>query len=155
MRKLSIERGRIEIWAAAIVYVIARLNFLFDPENEVRVTADEMCAFFNTKKTTIGNKAGLIQKACNLYLGNTEFSAPEIVNMLRLYETEEGFLVPGSMLDAFEDILPAGKESRSAQTEIKAEERGHQRSRVSGKSKPHDTDEKEDRNRQLKLFDDS
>ena len=154
MRKLSIERGRIEIWAAAIVYVIARLNFLFDPENEVHVTADEMCGFFNTKKTTIGNKAGLIQKACNLYLGNTEFSAPEIVNMFRLYETEEGFLVPGSMLDAFEGIAQAGQESRSAQTEIKAEERGHQRSRVSGKSKPHDTDEKEDCNRQLKLFDD-
>jgi len=90
LRKLSIQRGRIEIWAAAIVYVIARLNFLFYPENEVSITADEMCAFFGTKKTTVSNKAGLIQKACNLYLGNVEFSAPEIVNMFLLYETEEG-----------------------------------------------------------------
>ena len=31
-RKLDITRGRKEIWAAAIVYVIARLNFLFDKE---------------------------------------------------------------------------------------------------------------------------
>jgi hypothetical protein len=155
MRKLSIQRGRIEIWAAAIVYVIARLNFLFDPENEVNVTADEVCGFFNTKKTTVGNKAGVIQKACNLYLGNTEFSAPEIVDMFTFYETEEGFLVPGSMRDVFEDKLRAGQESRSAQTAMNAEKKGHPPSRVSGKSKPHDTDKNEDRNRQLKLFDDS
>ncbi len=35
MRKLSIQRVRAEIWAAAIIHVIARLNFLFDPENDV------------------------------------------------------------------------------------------------------------------------
>jgi hypothetical protein len=41
MRKISIQRGRIEIWAAAIVYIIARLNFLFDPESEGHITADK------------------------------------------------------------------------------------------------------------------
>jgi hypothetical protein len=60
MRKLSIQRGRIEIWAAAIIYVIAQLNFLFDPESGVHITADELCAFFETKKATISTKAGLI-----------------------------------------------------------------------------------------------
>jgi len=43
-RKLDLSRGRKEIWAAAIVYVIARLNFLFDPENERRLTPDLLCA---------------------------------------------------------------------------------------------------------------
>ncbi|MDF1590217.1 MAG: DUF6398 domain-containing protein [Desulfobacterales bacterium] len=32
-RNISLVRGEKEIWAAAIVYVIARLNFLFDRDN--------------------------------------------------------------------------------------------------------------------------
>ena len=31
-RKISITSGKKEIWAASIIYVIARLNFLFDSE---------------------------------------------------------------------------------------------------------------------------
>jgi hypothetical protein len=31
-RKIDIARGKAGIWAAAVVYVIARLNFLFDGE---------------------------------------------------------------------------------------------------------------------------
>jgi hypothetical protein len=52
-RTLSIVRGRKEIWAASIVYVIARLNFLFDPENELVLTAGTICEFFGAKKSTI------------------------------------------------------------------------------------------------------
>ena len=53
-RKLTITRGKKEIWAASIVYVIARLNFLFDKENEYYITTDTICDFFKTKKSTIG-----------------------------------------------------------------------------------------------------
>jgi hypothetical protein len=94
MRRLSIQRGRVEIWAAAIIQVIARLNFLFDPENEMNITADELCAFLGTKKSTVNSKAGLIQKACDLYLGDAEFSSPEIAKLFRIYKTDEGFLIP-------------------------------------------------------------
>jgi hypothetical protein len=100
MRKLSIQRGRIEIWAAAIIYVIARLNILFDPESGVHIAADELCAFFGTKKATISNKAGLIQKTAKIFLGDPNFSSAEIVDMFRLYETEDGLLIPGSILDS-------------------------------------------------------
>jgi hypothetical protein len=73
MRKLSIQRGRVEIWTAAIVHLIARLNFLLDPENELSLTADDICKFFGTKKTTVSSKAGPIQKTGNIYLGDAEF----------------------------------------------------------------------------------
>ena len=65
-RKVSVTRGKKEIWAAAIVYVIARLNFLFDMENEFFLSADTICDFFGTKKSTAGNKATQIEKICNL-----------------------------------------------------------------------------------------
>ena len=74
-RKISITRGKKEIWAASIVYVIARLNFLFDPENELFLTADTICEFFGTKKSTVGSKATQIEKICNLGLGAEGFCA--------------------------------------------------------------------------------
>ena len=104
MRKLFIQRGRTEIWAAAIVHVIARLNFLLDPENELSFTTDDICKFFGTKKTTVSSKAGLIQKTGNIYLGDAEFSIPEIARMLSIYETQDGLLIPGFML--FDATLP-------------------------------------------------
>jgi uncharacterized protein DUF6398/SEC-C motif-containing protein len=73
MRKLNIQRGHMEIWAAAIVYVIARLNFLFDPESDVSLSADMICDYFDTVKSTVGNKASLIQKTCDLYYGAKGF----------------------------------------------------------------------------------
>lgn len=56
-RTLDISRGKKEIWAASIMYVIARINFLFDTMNPLFLTADIICDFFNTKKSTISNKA--------------------------------------------------------------------------------------------------
>ena len=46
-RTLSITRGQPEIWAASIIYVIARLNFLFDQDNPYYLTADTIAEFFN------------------------------------------------------------------------------------------------------------
>jgi hypothetical protein len=154
MRKLSIERGRIEIWAAAIVYVIARLNFLFDPENETNVTADELCAFFGTKKTTVSSKAGLIQKACDLYVGDAEFSSPEIANMFRIYDTEEGLLIPGSMINENGKIEWSENTSRAVHFGDKVGGKETQIQKDREEIQPsNETKPKED-DRQLKLFDD-
>ena len=145
MRKLSIQRGRIEIWASAIVHVIARVNFLFDPENEISITANDVCKFFGTKKTTVSSKAGLIQKECDIYFGNKEYCTPEISDMFRIYETKEGFLVPGFMRDNLDEKPPAGYKPRSTKNVKKA---------VENKNKSHGIDGKKDSERQLKLFDD-
>ncbi len=73
---------------------------MFDPANDAHITPDELNAFFNTKKSTVTQKASQIRTACNLHVVSEEFSVPEIAQMFRLYETEEGFLVPGFTLDA-------------------------------------------------------
>jgi len=150
MRKLSIQRGRIEIWASAIVHVIARVNFLFDPENEISITADDVCKFFGTKKTTVSSKAGLIQKACDIYLGNKEYCTPEISDMFRIYETKEGFLVPGFMRDNLDEKPSAGYKFQSTKNDEKRDRRGN----LKIKNKSYDIDGKKDSKRQLKLFDD-
>jgi hypothetical protein len=153
MRKLSIQRGRIEIWAAAIVHVIARLNFLFDPQNEVYFTVDDLNAFFGTKKTTVSNKAGMILKAANIFPGDPEFSSPEIANMFRLYETEDGLLIPAAILDEM-DIKESGKETQPGTAFHPAARETQRRpepqpARSAGDPKKNDVVD-----RQLKLFDD-
>jgi len=165
MRKLNIQRGRVEIWAAAIIHVIARLNFLFDPESDLFITTDDICDHFGTVKSTVGNKATGIEKACKLGMGNKDFCRPDIVDMFTFYETPDGFILPKSILSEFKmDGLPV-KEKRSQSGRLPAVEQTHQKKKktrtgndgqkdaarqIAGKKKKEET-----HFRQLKLFDDN
>jgi hypothetical protein len=152
MRKLSIQRGRIEIWAAAIVHVIARLNFLFDPQNEVYFTADELNSFFGTKKTTVSNKAGMILKAANIFPGDPDFSSPEIANMFRVYETEDGLLIPAAILDEM-GIKESEKETQPGTVSHPAASRTQRRPKSKPEKPVGGLKKKDVVDRQLKLFD--
>jgi hypothetical protein len=153
MRKLSIQRGQIEIWAAAIIHVIARLNFLFDPDSEVYITPDELCAFFGTKKSTIGNKAGLIQKTAKTFLGDPDFCTAEIVDMFRLYETEDGLLIPASILDNLDNQRDEN-ETQPASLSHPAVHKTQRRAKSQAEKPARDPRKKDADDRQLRLFDD-
>ncbi|MBW2217684.1 MAG: hypothetical protein JRF34_10920, partial [Deltaproteobacteria bacterium] len=148
-RQLNLQRGRGEIWAAAIIYVIAQLNFLFDPEMEICISPDDICGFFGTKKSTVSSKAGLIRKELDLYYGHPDLCAPELVEMFSVYETPEGFLIPGNLVG--ESIS-----SRELGTEYEAprkDKKRHPDKEVKKNPKPAKEDG-ENKDRQLKLFDD-
>ena len=49
-RSYVITGGTKEVWASAVVYVIARLNFLFDKASPNYLIADTICDHFGTKK---------------------------------------------------------------------------------------------------------
>ncbi len=162
MDALNLRRGRVEIWAAAIVYVIARLNFLFDRNSDPFITRDDICTHFGTRKATTANKAAAIEKACGLGLGNPDFCRPEIAGMFRFYETPEGFIVPESFFDEPEaqDVAPAEKTESggpSAATGTRPKKRRAKRPERK-EPKEEDAGERADddpsRPRQLKLFDD-
>ena len=91
---LALSRGRPEIWAAAIVYAIAQLNFLFDPDHDSYFPADEICSAFGTKKSTVYNKALMIRRSLGLEMGDERFCSPELVEMFTSYYTDDGFMVP-------------------------------------------------------------
>ena len=122
-RTISITRGRAEIWAAAVVYVIARLNFLFDQENSFFLTADTICEFFGTKKSTIGSKATQIEKDCKLGLGAEGFCSSHISEMLSFVQTPDGFILPKRMLSdrEIEIVFVDGEEAKELE-EFAAEE---------------------------------
>ncbi len=65
-RTNPLERGRLEIWAAAIIYTIATMNFLFDKSFEPYLSSSEIYGHFGTSSSTISQKAGQIRTMLKL-----------------------------------------------------------------------------------------
>ena len=59
-------RGKAGVWAASVVHVIARMNFLFDRSQPVNLTFDTICNFFQAAKGTVGMKATEIERKLRL-----------------------------------------------------------------------------------------
>lgn len=92
-RTYPLTRGKTEVWASAIVYVIARLNFLFDTENPNYLKADTICDFFGTKKSTVSTKATEIEKACNIRMGEEGLCSSDISDSLSLVQLTNGMVL--------------------------------------------------------------
>lgn len=60
-RDNKISRGKREIWAAGIIYAVGQMNFLFDKSFEPYQSADDICQYFGTSKSTTSQKAKLIR----------------------------------------------------------------------------------------------
>jgi hypothetical protein len=73
-RNVPFLSGRIEIWAAAIVYAIGSINFLFDRSFEPYASGDDICNYFGTSKSTTSQKAKVIRDMSKLGYWDKEFS---------------------------------------------------------------------------------
>ncbi len=96
-RKCVITGGAKEVWAAAVVYVIARLNFLFDSKSPHYLSADIISAFFGTKKTTVSARAADIEKACRIRMGQEGLCSPDIADALTFVKLPNGMVIPKKM----------------------------------------------------------
>ena len=161
-RKLNILRGKKEIWAAAIVYVIARINFLFDKKNKNFITHDIICNFFKTLKHTTGLKASQIQDNCKIEVGTEGYCTQDIVDSMTFYKTPEGFIIPKKWLLEKEmkvEIDPDKEEKerqfKEKQKQILQQEREEREKRISERKLEiaRKKKEKEDKY-QLNLFED-
>ena len=80
IRKMSRKRavpfltGRMEIWAAAVLYALGSINFLFDNSFEPYATADDICNFFSTSKSTTAQKSKVIRDMFKMGYYDGEFS---------------------------------------------------------------------------------
>jgi len=85
IRKMSRKRnvpflsGRIEIWAAAIVYALGSINFLFDQSFEPYASGDDICNYFGTSKSTTSQKAKVIRDMFKLGYWDREFSTSHMM----------------------------------------------------------------------------
>ena len=96
-RNYVVTGGTKEVWASAVVYVIARLNFLFDRSRPDYLPPDTICEYFGTKKTTVAARAKDIERACRIRLGQEGLCSPEISDGLTFVQLSNGMVVSKSM----------------------------------------------------------
>jgi hypothetical protein len=103
-RDVPFQRGKIEIWAAAVIHALGSINFLFDKSFKPYVTADQISEYFGAKNSTISNKAREIKEMLNLGYYNSEFSTKKMIedNPFNDLVMVDGFIVP---LDTLPPIL--------------------------------------------------
>jgi Domain of unknown function (DUF6398) len=100
-RNYIITGGKKEIWAASIIYVIARLNFLFDSKSSVPLTADIICDFFGTKKSTVSAKATEIEKTCKIRIGEEGLCSSDISDSLSFVQLSNGMILTKAQAKKF------------------------------------------------------
>ncbi|MCX5919680.1 MAG: DUF6398 domain-containing protein [Deltaproteobacteria bacterium] len=96
-RNYIITGGKKEVWASAVVYVIARLNFLFDKDNSSFLPPDTICKFFDTKKTTVSARASDIEKVFKIRMGHEGLCNPEISDSLSFVRLPNGLVLSKKM----------------------------------------------------------
>jgi hypothetical protein len=101
-RPSPLARGAVRIWAAGVIYAIGQVNFLFDRTQAPHLSADQLAEALGVVKTTMANKAGLINRT--LDIGIFE---PDLTRVAMLEQHPVAWLVEvdGFIVDA--RTLPA------------------------------------------------
>ncbi len=73
-REVPFVRGKLEIWAAAVIYAIGQINFLFDKSFQPYASTDDLAKYFGVSKSTVGQKAQKIRELFKLEYFDEEFS---------------------------------------------------------------------------------
>jgi hypothetical protein len=96
-RPSPLTRGDARIWAAGAIYAIGQVNFLFDRTQTPHLTAEQLAEALGVVKTTMANKAGMINRM--LDIGIFE---PELTRVAMIAQHPMAWLVEvdGFILDA-------------------------------------------------------
>jgi hypothetical protein len=79
-RNVPFITGQSSIWAAAVIHALGSINFLFDQSSEPYASLDDINDFFETKKSTTGNKSKEIRDLLKLGYWDKEFSTRSMAN---------------------------------------------------------------------------
>ncbi|MBN1627243.1 MAG: hypothetical protein JW944_12020 [Deltaproteobacteria bacterium] len=96
-RNYIITGGKKEVWASAVIYAIARLNFLFDCKSKDYLPPDTIVEFFGTKKSTVASKASEIEKVCRIHMGHEGFCRQEISDSFSFVQLSNGMVLSKDM----------------------------------------------------------
>ncbi len=94
--------GRLDIWAAAVVYSLGQINFLFDDSFEPYMSASDVCDLFGSNQSTTSQKAKRIRDMFRMSYFDSEFSTERMreENPLgNLMVTEHGLIIPINLND--------------------------------------------------------
>jgi hypothetical protein len=94
-RPSPLVRGDLRIWAAAAIYTVGGVNFLFDRTQRPHMTGDELSALTGVPKSTLTNKAKLIRDVLRIGQLEPEFCRRELLasNPMAWMISVNGFVV--------------------------------------------------------------
>ena len=72
--------GKLENWAGAILYTIARVNFAFDKDATPHVTPQELCDLAGVKQRTASLKTTQIMRMFKIYELEPEWTLPSLMD---------------------------------------------------------------------------
>ena len=101
-REVPFKRGKLTIWASAVIHTISHINFLFDEKFTPHITLDDISEYFNTNKSTVGSKSKFIRDSLKIKFFDFEFTQRKLlVEYLEsaFIESDDGELLP---LEIFE-----------------------------------------------------
>jgi len=78
-RPSPLARGDLRIWAAAAIYAVGSINFLFDSSQDIFMTGDQISLLTGISKSTLSNKAKQIRDSLKLYQTHPEFSRRKLL----------------------------------------------------------------------------
>lgn len=99
-RDVPFQRGRLEIWAAAVIYALGTVNFLFDKSFEPFITTEGISEYFGTKNSTVSNRARQIREMLKMDRFGSDFSTQlmEKMNPFNDYVMVDGLVMPMDVL---------------------------------------------------------
>jgi hypothetical protein len=94
-------RGKADIWAAAVVWAVGSINFLGDKSFEPYTTLADVCQYFNANTSTVGQKASKIRELLDMNYLNSDYliESPAGKFLDSLVMIPDGFIVPSYMFE--------------------------------------------------------
>jgi hypothetical protein len=94
-RPSPLSRGDLRIWAAAAIYAVGSINFLFDRTQRPHLTGDDLSNLTGVPKRTLANKAKLIRDVLRIGQLEPEFCRRELLasNSMAWMISVNGFIV--------------------------------------------------------------
>lgn len=112
-KDIPFKRGKLDIWAAAVVHAIGTVNFLFDKSFEPFASVGEINDYFGTKNSTVSQKSKSIQDMFNMTYFDAEFSSNQMSdqspfnNMVMI----DGYIVPvDSLPKEYQEMVKKARE---------------------------------------------
>ena len=96
-RPSPIVRGDARIWAAGAIYAVGQVNFLFDRSQTPHLTAEQLAEALDVVKTTMANKAGMINRTLDIGIFEPDLSRVAMIEQHPMAWLVE---VDGLILDA-------------------------------------------------------
>ena len=94
-RPSPLARGDLRVWAAAAIYTVGSVNFLFDRPQRPHLTGDDLSDLTGVPKSTLANKAKLIRDVLRIGQMEPEFCRRELLasNPMAWMISVDGFIV--------------------------------------------------------------